>query len=291
MIGFFVLLGLTILPGYYLGKKIYNRDMDKEPKKLLVEIIALSVLISIPAALFECFIEDFFVMDNSYISYIIYFTVGVALVEEIAKFLPVYLLGIKSKSFDDIYDAIVYTSFSALGFATFENIFYVFGESGGVVTAIFRMIFSVPGHIGYGIIMGYFIGLAYNAKSQGKMSKFRLNMFLCILIPTLFHGMYDAVLSLGSENINLFGILIAFGLNLYITIFALKHSKQISEANEKIDNESSLKGVTKKLIIIVCIAMLVCSFVCNAEFLNWANLLEETDENVYTKSIEEHQKK
>ena len=283
-----ILIVLAILPGYYLGKKIYERDIDKEPKKLLTKIVIFGALICIPAAFLEVYVEDYFVMNDDYISYIWYFTIGIALIEEVAKFIPVYFLGLKSKFFDDIYDAIVYTAFSALGFATFENLFYIFGESGGLSTAILRLIFSVPGHIGYGVMMGYFIGLAYNAKSQGNNNKYLFNMVLSILIPTLFHGLYDAVISFGAEQVNVVGIIIAFGIDLYITIYAFKQTKNISKSNEKLDSNNELHNVTKKLVTTICMALLVCGLVCNASFLNWASLIDTT-ENVYTDSIQEYQ--
>ena len=53
---------------------------------------------------------------------------------------------------------IVYAVFSSLGFACIENILYVL--SGGVGIAILRAILSVPGHMCFGVIMGYFLSQA-----------------------------------------------------------------------------------------------------------------------------------
>ena len=66
-----VILAMAILPGYVLGKKIYNMDSDKEPKEVLKKIIIWGAIFCIPAAFLEVFIEDLFPTDKSLISFLI----------------------------------------------------------------------------------------------------------------------------------------------------------------------------------------------------------------------------
>lgn len=76
---------------------------------------------TIPAVVFGDNFEFFFPKGNILFTSIVYYFVGVALIEEICKFLSGYVIGIKGKEFDEIYDVIVYMGFSA---ALVDNILY-----------------------------------------------------------------------------------------------------------------------------------------------------------------------
>lgn len=229
---FKLLLNLSVLPAVILGWYIYKKDTNKEPTKLFVFLIISGALVCIPAALLEFGFEKCFPLKSNITSMLFHFIVGVALIEELSKFFPAYLIGIKSKHFEDVYDAVVYTSFSAIGFATFENLFYVF--SGGVSTGIARMILAVPGHISWGILMGYFLGIAYRWKAQNNNSMFRKNMIYSILIPSLCHGLYDFALVYGVKTSNVVIILSTMILNIIITVYSFRKAKKIADKNEKI---------------------------------------------------------
>lgn len=90
-------------------------------------------------------------------------------------------------SFDERMDGIVYGVTAALGFATIENI--VFVMLGGYDVAASRALLAVPHHAMDGAIMGYFAGkVAINPVRKGR------NMVLALLVPVMFHGMYDTAL-------------------------------------------------------------------------------------------------
>jgi RsiW-degrading membrane proteinase PrsW (M82 family) len=86
------------------------------------------------------------------------FFYGVSVNEEIHKFLPVIIchsLGwIKIRR---PIDAVLFSTMSALGFASLENIQYT--HEYGLETGLLRTIFAVPLHGLCGIIIGYFLGL------------------------------------------------------------------------------------------------------------------------------------
>lgn len=241
MTQFKILFNLSVLPAVILGWYIYKKDTNKEPTKLLVFLIIAGALTCIPAALLELGFEKVFPLSQTITSTLFHFILGVGLIEEISKFLPAYLIGINSKHFDDVYDAIVYTTFSALGFATFENLFYVF--SGGVSTGIARMILAVPGHVSWGILMGYFLGIAYRCKAQNNMPSFRKNMFYSILIPVLYHGLYDFVLVYGAKTTNVIAILGIVILNIAVTIYSFRQAKKVADKNEKVTGYGDIKDI------------------------------------------------
>jgi RsiW-degrading membrane proteinase PrsW (M82 family) len=111
----------------------------------------------------------------------------IAPVEELLKFFVVKKWIYNQIEFDEIMDGIVYCVASSLGFATVENIFYVFKY--GLGTGILRAFLSVPGHAFFGALMGYYLGLAkFNKDAEKKL------IFLGILFAVLVHGLYDFLL-------------------------------------------------------------------------------------------------
>lgn len=111
----------------------------------------------------------------------------VAPTEEILKFLVVKFSIYKNVEFDEVMDGIVYCVASSLGFATIENIFYVFEYGAG--TGILRAFLSVPGHAFFGALMGYYIGRAkFDKPNERKL------ITLGILFAILMHGIFDFLL-------------------------------------------------------------------------------------------------
>lgn len=58
--------------------------------------------------------------------------------------------------------------------------------------AISRAIFAIPGHFFFGVIMGYFVSLAFFA-SRTRASRARY-LVLAYLVPMVCHGIYDSIL-------------------------------------------------------------------------------------------------
>ena len=267
---------ISLLPAILIGKYIYKKDKDKEPKKLIIKLLIFGVLSVVPAIALGKFYDFLFPTQNTFFAKLCGYIIGVGLTEEFSKFLPAYFVGIKSKYFDDVYDAIFYTALSALCFAGFENIFYVL--NGGISSAILRFFTAVPGHACWGVIMGYFIGIAYQYKSNNNMKKFRLNMFYSVFVPALFHGLYDFGLVYGAETLNVFTILISFSIDLSFIIYAIKKIKNISDKNEKISNNilKDNNAGLKLFLIGIAIVFLMFGF-SKINILNYLNIYTIND--------------
>lgn len=212
------LLILAVLPVIILCFYVYAKDFHREPKGLLIKIFVCGSLTCIPVAFLEVFLSNYFPIDDSTIEFPILFInvfISVALVEEGAKRIVTKYVGYKNRNFDELYDIIVYSVFASLGFACLENIMYVFQN--GVANAIARAITSVPGHASFGIAMGYFFAKArVNEINNNKSGKSK-NMVLSLIVPTLLHTIYDAIL-FGKLSILLF---FTFDLIMVITCFRL----------------------------------------------------------------------
>jgi len=218
------LLALAIAPGlaiciYIFLKDIYNR----EPKRLLLASFALGILSIIPAYFIEKGAIPFFTTSISSIAAFAFLIV--ALSEELSKFFVLRFFCYPKKQFDEPLDGIVYSVMVSMGFATIENINYVFIH--GYSTAFTRMFLSVPAHATFAVIMGYFVGMA----KFDKANNFKY-MLMGVVFAVFFHGTFDFFIFLQiNEKINEYvsdGLLFGGAVVSYIIAigFSRKHIRQ-----------------------------------------------------------------
>lgn len=138
----------------------------------------VTFLISYPIQLFFLTKESD-VIDQFYDAFF-----KVALIEEFSKFAFVRFVLYPNKNFNEPFDGIVYAVTVGMGFATVENMIYVFQQ--GFLTGLLRLFTAVPAHATFAVIMGYFLGKAkFTANRQLYFS------ILALLTATFFHGSYD----------------------------------------------------------------------------------------------------
>ena len=186
------LLVLAIAPSFLLVIFIYIKDKyDKEPKLAVLKAFVLGMLGVIPAIIIELIFDSFVSEKQNLILLFFYTFIAIALVEESVKFFIVKWFCFNRPYFNEVFDGIVYTATVSLGFACLENVGYVI-EYGYEVVFV-RAILAVPGHATWGLMMGYFIGLA-------KFNPEKRNMLFLkgLMLATLMHGIYDFLLL--SEN-------------------------------------------------------------------------------------------
>lgn len=233
-----VLTIISFLPIFLLGMYIYQKDSVKEPKSLLIGLFAsgfLSAILVVIVNLFlillipEYYLSGDYTRFNLLLLFILVF-LEVGLVEEFMKWIMIRLIGYNHKDFDQIYDIIVYSVFVSLGFAAIENFFYV--TEGGVALGIYRAILSVPGHVCFGVFMGYFLGLAKLHQKTNRALYFK-NMFLSIFIPALLHTIYNFCLMM--ENI--YFLLIFLGFIIIIYFWAVNKINKLSKLKDNINEE------------------------------------------------------
>lgn len=165
---------------------IYRDKFDREPPTVLAGSFFYGMIATVPAIALEIG-AGYFGLEKTIHGTVIFVFFGVALVEEFVKFVPLRIYSFNRRSFDEPLDGIVHGVMVGLGFATLENLLYVYQN--GIGVAIARMFLSVPGHAAYGVIMGYFFGKAkFNYRN-------RLGLLLTgLLVATFFHGLYDSCL-------------------------------------------------------------------------------------------------
>ena len=234
-----VYMALAIIPSVLIGFYLYKKDFNKEPKKLLVSLffggIGSAFLTYSLSTAVNSFIPGLVPSIDGTTQYTIVelfikVLLGVALIEEFSKWFFAYYIGYKSKEFDEVYDIILYCGFVALGFATFENVLYVFTADNTMQTALLRAVTAVPGHVCDAVLMGYYLGIAKQYEVAGNMSSRKKYLILAVFVPTLSHGIYDFLIMAGS------GILVLVWLVFIVLmyIYVIKKLREVSKARKTV---------------------------------------------------------
>ena len=197
---------MALAPAFAIALYIYWKDThEKEPVGVLVMCFIFGVLICFPAGfwnsgVFEIFGFDLDQEDNGMLIsfFMAFFVVGLG--EETLKYLVVVLYAFRKPCFNEPFDGIVYAVMVSLGFAAFENIFYVM--EGGLSVAVLRMFTAVPMHAAFAVIMGYYIGLSKYYRGAARTEKSLKGLVYAVLL----HGLYDFVLF--QDDFPLLGLLI-----------------------------------------------------------------------------------
>ena len=219
---------ITIIPSLVILAYFFTSDKFKEPKSTIAIVFVLGILICLPAGILNNFMfENFGGQDNG--KDLTHSFLGPAWTEEILKFLVLYAIVLRRSEFNEPMDGIVYGVVVSLGFATYENYDYVFrlAETWDIAPsqmAIWRSYSAVPMHGLNGCVMGFYFGMyAFTAKKN--------YLILSLILPYLFHGMYNYL-----ENpfhLSIVGIMIISTFVLHQNLKKLQKEKKTENENKK----------------------------------------------------------
>ena len=183
-----ILIGLAILPGLAISYWIYRQDRyEKEPFNVLFKAFVAGCASTIPAMLLQLQFQDWENADSLADTALFAFAI-IGIAEEFSKFLLLRFFIYPDDEFNEPMDGIVYAVMVGMGFATVENLMYIFNADGegDISTAIGRAFTAVPAHAAFAILMGSYMGLA-------KFVPERRNSLLLtgLLLAIFFHGLYD----------------------------------------------------------------------------------------------------
>ena len=179
---------ITILPSLLIVLFFVKSDRFPEPANQIIKIFFYGIFLCLPAFYLNTALGDIYantgLSENLISSFL-----SAAPVEEILKFTVLYSLVYKMKDFNEPIDGIVYGVTVSLGFATLENIYYVYVLSDYFGTtsqglAILRSFSAIPAHAIFGATMGYFF-MKYSFIQKQN------NLALCLTVPILLHGIYN----------------------------------------------------------------------------------------------------
>lgn len=233
-----LLITIALAPVVVLLAYVYFRDKyDKEPVSLLLKGLILGGLITIPVAYVEWALTIMGVLFEGIFNAAYRAFVVAGFTEEVFKFLAVMLAFWRSKEFNERFDGIVYAVFVSLGFAAVENILYVVEHGSGV--GFLRAFTAVPAHLLFGVVMGYYIGMArfYPEKGRSLLLK-------AIYVPIFLHGFYDFII-FSQHPLMLIGFVPYI---IYLWRTGLKKMKALSIApGEVFINEDGHESETENL--------------------------------------------
>jgi protease PrsW len=199
-VGLAIALILALLPSALILRYFIKRDAFPEPRGAIVKTFVWGIASIIPAVILALILIAIVPSVSSgdttgafaRAAVIAFF--GAAIPEELFKFAVLFFYCRRLSDFDEPMDGIVYGVTASLGFATLENVLYVF--DGGISIAIMRGFTAVPGHALFGAIMGFYFGLAHFLPGRRRL------YWAAYLLPVLLHGLYNTPLMALESNVS-----------------------------------------------------------------------------------------
>ena len=200
-----------------IGFIVYS-DKFKEPLDLILKTFFLGILLCIPAGELNSWLIQS--PDQSYFA---------GLTEESLKFIVLYFYIKPKAAFNEPMDAIVYGTIASLGFATLENLTYVYSgsQADSFTIAIIRAISAIPLHACCGIIMGYFFGLYAFLGSKTALIK-------SLIIPISIHATYNYLTGFGFLWFYFLFAVMFYAQSLHKRVADLQQTKSMERQNQSI---------------------------------------------------------
>jgi len=199
--------------------------MATHQNKMLLTLVFLLGIVSVLFVDFSNYISNNLFdesLEKGYANDFTFAFFGIALIEEIAKFLPVALaLVLFKKKFNDPVDYILLAGFSAIGFACFENLRY-FNQHGFIILAV-RSVTAMPSHLIFSTIFIYGF-MQFRFRNNGK-EKIAIPAYMFLAVMT--HAVYDFTLLLDIKFSYIITLLVYF---LMISVFMTMIENTISNS-------------------------------------------------------------
>jgi RsiW-degrading membrane proteinase PrsW (M82 family) len=184
---------LAIAPAVFWLWYFYNKDRyEPEPLSWILMVYILGIAVTIPVAFIEGVIGEV-------LSEFLIVVMVAPVVEEAGKYLVVRKTVYESVEFDEPVDGIIYAAAAGLGFATLENVIYVFSalETSLVLalqTGLIRALISVPAHVLFSAMWGYSLGKARFIQPEKRPGVIAAGLILAMASHALFNLLlYDAI--------------------------------------------------------------------------------------------------
>lgn len=178
-------------------------DCHPEPKHRIIKTFLMSLLLALAAAILEelfvkCvrYFDPAYLYENSKAFY-----AWAAFIEEIVKFLAVFLIAVYSVDFDEPIDAMIYMITAGLGFAALENILFLFDafrtshDAGNAIAIsfqavskvwLYRFLGATLLHTLASAVLGYFLAVAWFYRHHSKKI-----IIAGIIMATLLHFFFN----------------------------------------------------------------------------------------------------
>lgn len=211
---------------------LWSRDRtQREPWGLVLRVMAGGGLLSIALTLLAVPLYEARVPALEE-SVILNSLLTAAMPEEVFKLVPVLLFAWRSHHWNEYFDGIVYAGASALGFHLTETLLYMLGSlEVGAGEALYQALVrgAKPGHMLYGVAMGYYLSHAKFDRTPGARMRAAA---LALLVPVALHTAWNASVStggniVGGETVGQLVIsLVAWGLSVGLWVAGFSYVRQ-----------------------------------------------------------------
>ncbi|ANF37083.1 intramembrane metalloprotease PrsW [Bacillus velezensis] len=213
----FAIISAGIAPGIALLSYFYLKDQyDNEPVHMVLRSFFLGVVLVFPTMFIQYVLEKEHVGGGSF--FVSFLSSG--FLEESVKWFVLMISVYPHAHFDEHYDGIVYGASVSLGFATLENILYLFGH--GVEHAFIRALLPVSCHALIGVIMGFYLGKARFSQKKARVKW----LVISLAVPSCLHGSYDFILTALNH-----WVYYMLPLMLFLWWFGLRKAKKARSVN------------------------------------------------------------
>ena len=270
----------TALPPIILGLIIWKSDRFQEPGKFLFASFLLGVAIIFPLDFLIIVAQDILApllnldmesyknwIDGGYKAegavtpvaeraYMNFFRA--AFLEEGLKFALLIFFCVRLADLNEPIDAIVYGAAIGLGYAAIENLGYLQSpsfENAWTMEMVKVRYYPLIMHMGFGVVMGLFLSL--NLFEERSTFKRRLMLILSLLIPVIYHGVYNYY---GTADIfPMLTVILVIGIIYY---FRREQLKKITECVDKarIENINVFYSYTLTLLLVILIVFSAIMF-------------------------------
>lgn len=227
---YFHLIIFALLPSFIWLLFFLRKDVHPESNQMVLKVFFWGMLATLPIISFYFLAEALgFTEDISRFlsSLIIIQILGMALVEEVLKYLVVSGKVLKNSELDEPLDVMLYMIIAALGFAALENVLYLFqleDISGVFWTNVFRFLAPVFGHALWSGTLGYFLALSfYEPKRKLKL------LTLGISLAAFLHAAFNYVIIQTIETKNLAWVLLIIIMLISLAIFVIFGFKRLQK--------------------------------------------------------------
>jgi RsiW-degrading membrane proteinase PrsW (M82 family) len=199
-----------------------KKDSHPESNLMVIRIFFWGMIAALPAALIEMGLFEKIVLFPLPIPLlqIIYIFLGIALIEEVAKYLVVRKKVMRNQEMDEPVDLMLYMIISALGFAALENLIVLlpianpFLLTETIVLSFFRFTGATFLHALCSGMIGYFMAISI---PERKNRRAKILIF-GIMSAILLHGLYDfSIMKLEGNLKFTIPVIILLGLVIFVS--------------------------------------------------------------------------
>lgn len=237
-----LLIIIAVVPALFLMVQVYKADrIEKEPLPYLLGLALWGIVSTIIAVALET-AGSYLIAGlgpGTVIYNLVMYFIVVALSEEASKYLVLKWRTWRNSNFNCIFDGLIYSVFVSLGFALWENIQYV--AIYGFETGIVRAFTAIPGHASFAVFMGVWYGMAKRYAFMGEAKKSKTCRILAVLVPALFHGIYDFTATYDGLG------LVFIGFIIVMFIIAVRDVRNLSKKDKYIGTPLDEKEMDNNL--------------------------------------------